>query len=98
MGFPTAGIHDQLTIETIDHGMNWRFYEQFLPMIPAFCALFTDRCIGFYATNIEKYIMKIEAGSKVPFITVGERLIPKSITYKVAETRRPIAFEVLKDL
>lgn len=94
----TPTIYDQLTFESIEHGMNCRLYDQFLNMIPSFCALFTDRCVGFYATDMEKYIMKIEPGSKVPFITVGEPLIPESTTYKVAESRRPVIFEAPKEL
>lgn len=90
-------IYDKIPMDVAKVEMNSRFYKGFLTIIPSICALFTDRTVGFYATDMEKYIMKIDPGKASPYISVGSPLPPGSVAQKMKESKQAVLFEAPKE-
>lgn len=95
-----TSIYDQLSSEMqlIDGNMNCRFYDYMLKIVPNICALFTERSLGFFATNLERFIMSIEPGTKVGFAQVGKEIPPDGIVGKMREHKQPVIFEAPKEM
>ena len=48
-------IYDQIAVEDIGVELNSKLYKSFLTILPKMAALFTDRTVGFYATDRKNF-------------------------------------------
>ncbi|MGB4019182.1 MAG: hypothetical protein WBK78_06750, partial [Syntrophomonadaceae bacterium] len=55
-----ATINDHIKVEDTGVVLNSKMYSSLLTMVPVMAGLFTDRTVGFYATDREKFIMKVD--------------------------------------
>jgi len=87
-------IQDQIAIEDTGVVLNSKLYQSFLIMLPKMAALFTDRTVGFYATDREKFIMKIDPLNRVSFVKPGQPFAKGGAADYVMDSRQPLAVEL----
>lgn len=92
MSKPT--INDVLRMEEIGVELNSKVYKHLLKFAPIMSALFTDRSVGFYATDHEKFIMKIDPDNKVEFAHPGVKFAKGGPADYIMETGNHIAVEL----
>lgn len=90
-------IHDKIQMEVSPVELNSSFYKDFLKYVPSFCAIFTDRTVAFYATDMEKYIMKIDPGNCAPFLTLELPLPEGSLAHQIRDSKQIVLLEVPKE-
>jgi hypothetical protein len=93
-----ATINDQIKVESTGTVLNSKLYNSFLTMLPMMAALFTDRTVGFYATDREKFIMKIDPLDRVTFVKPGQPFAKGGAADYVMDSRQPIAVELGAEL
>lgn len=63
---------DKVAIQDTGVELNCTMYKNLKSFTPIVVELFADRIVGFYATDTEKFIMKIDPEEKAPFAVPGE--------------------------
>ncbi|MGB4019239.1 MAG: methyl-accepting chemotaxis protein, partial [Syntrophomonadaceae bacterium] len=71
-----------------------KMYSSLLTMVPVMAGLFTDRTVGFYATDREKFIMKVDPLDRVSFVKPGQAFAKGGAADYVMDSRQPIAVEL----
>jgi len=89
-----ATINDQIRIEDTGVVLNSKLYQNLLTMLPIMTALFTDRTVGFYATDREKFIMKIDPLNRVSFVTTGKTFAKGGAADYVMDSGQSFAVEL----
>lgn len=89
-----TSINDQIKIENTDATLNSKMYQGLLTTFPIMAALFTDRTVGFYATDHEKFIMKIDPANRVSFVTPGVHFSQQGAAAYVLQSRQPMRVEL----
>ena len=92
MSKPT--INDVLPINEIGVTLNSKLYMSMLKFAPVMSALFTDRTVGFYATDREKFIMKIDPSEKVSFVKPGTKFAKGGPADYIMESGKTVAVEL----
>lgn len=87
-------IQDHIAVEDTGVVLNSKMYQSFLTVLPKMAAMFTDRTVGFYATDREKFIMKIDPLNRVAFVKPGQPFAKGGAADYVMESRQPIAVEL----
>lgn len=91
-------IHDHIAVEEIGAVLNSKLYQSFLTMLPQMAALFTDRTVGFYATDREKFVMKVDPLNRVSFVKLGQPFAKGGAADYVISSRQPFATELGAEL
>ncbi len=81
-------------MEDIGVELNSKLYKSFLTILPKMAALFTDRTVGFYATDREKFLMKIDPLNRVSFVKPGQPFAKGGAADYVIESRQPFVVEL----
>jgi hypothetical protein len=89
-----ATINDQIKVDSTGTVLNSKLYNSLLTMLPRMAALFTDRTVGFYATDREKFIMKIDPLDLVSFVQPGQAFARGGAADYVMDSRQPMAVEL----
>lgn len=87
-------INDVLHMEDTGVRLNSKLYTAMLNFAPIISALFTDRNVGFYATDHEKFIMKIDPSSKVNFVKPGVKFAKGGPADYIMQSGKHIAMEL----
>lgn len=90
----TTSINDIVKIETTSTDLNSKMYHSLLEMLPVMAALFTDRTVGYYATDHQKFIMKIDPLNRVSFVNVGKDFAKGGAADYVMQSRKPMSVEL----
>jgi len=89
-----ATINDHIKVEDTGVVLNSKMYSSLLTMVPVMAGLFTDRTVGFYATDREKFIMKVDPLDRVSFVKPGQAFAKGGAADYVMDSRQPIAVEL----
>ncbi len=89
-----ATITDVLHLDKMDVRLNSKLYEGLCKFAPIMAALFTDRTVGFYATDHEKFIMKIDPADKVTFVQTGVKFAKGGPADYIMQSGQHIAVEL----
>ena len=89
-----ATINDQIKIEDTGVVLNSKLYSSFLTMLPIMTGLFTDRTVGFYATERDKFIMKIDPLNRVTFVKPGQPFAKGGAADYVMDSGQSFAVEL----
>lgn len=89
-----ATINDQIKVDSTGTVLNSKLYNSLLTMLPRMAALFTDRTVCFYATDREKFIMKIDPLDLVSFVQPGQAFARGGAADYVMDSRQPMAVEL----
>ena len=89
-----ATINDQIKIEDTGVVLNSKLYSSFLTMLPIMTGLFTDRTVGFYATDRDKFIMKIDPLNRVTFVKPGQPFAKGGAADYVMDSGQSFAVEL----
>lgn len=92
MSKPT--INDAMRMDDIGVKLNSKLYEGLLKFTPIMSALFTDRTVGFYATDREQFIMKIDPSNKVTFVQPGVKFAKGGPADYIMQSGQSIAVEL----
>jgi len=92
MSKPT--INDVIPIDDIGVKLNSKMYEGLLKFAPVISALFTERTVGFYATDHEQFIMKIDPTDKVSFVQPGVKFAKGGPADYIMESGKTVAVEL----
>lgn len=92
MSKPT--INDVLPVDEIGVKLNSKLYMEMLKFAPIMSALLTDRTLGFYATDHEKFIMKIDPTNKVNFVKPGVMFAKGGPADYIMQSGKHIAVEL----
>ncbi len=92
MSKPT--INDVLPINEIGVKLNSKLYMGMLKFAPIISAMFTDRTVGFYATDHEQFIMKIDPADKVSFVKPGVKFAKGGPADYIMQSGQSIAVEL----
>lgn len=87
-------ITDAIHIENTGVELNSKMYQRLMSMLPVMTALFTDRTVGFYATDHEKFIMKIDPLNRVHFVTPGQHFAKGGAAEYVLQSGQQMAVEL----
>lgn len=92
MSKPT--VNDVLPINEIGVNLNSKLYMNMLKFAPVMSALFTDRTVGFYATDHEQFIMKIDPSEKVSFVKPGVKFAKGGPAEYIMQSGKTVAVEL----
>lgn len=87
-------INDVLKVEDTGVRLNSKLYEGLVKFAPIMAALMTDRSLGFYATDHEKFIMKIDPENKVTFAKPGVHFAKGGPADYIMQSGKHIAMEL----
>jgi len=74
--------------------MGSRFLDEFQRMAPAIADLFVDTAMGFYLTDLDKFLMVHEHNYVVPFAKAGLEVKKGGATDNVIQSKKPFAMEL----
>ena len=74
--------------------MGSKFLDMFASIAPAVAKLFVDEKMGFYTTDLNKFLMVYEHNTEVPFAKPGLEFSDKGASYKVIQTKQPFNVEL----
>lgn len=89
-----ATINDHIKVEDTGVVLNSKMYSSLLTMVPVMAGLFTDRTVGFYATDREKFIMKIDPLNRVTFVKPGQPFAKGGAADYVMDSGQSFAVEL----
>ena len=91
-------INDVIRIEDTGIELNSRVYKFMKYFAQAAAALFTDRTVGFYATDREQFIMKIDPLNRVSFVVPGGKNGADGPAHYVMKSGKSFSVEVGAEL
>lgn len=91
-------INDVIRIEDTGIELNSRVYKFMKHFAQAAAALFTDRTVGFYATDREQFIMKIDPLNRVNFVVPGGKMAADGPAHYVMKSGKSFSVEVGAEL
>jgi hypothetical protein len=71
-----------------------KFLDSFAAIVPEVARLFIDEKMGFYSTDLTKFLMVYEHNTEVPFAKPGLEFNEKGAAYKVIQTKEPFSVEL----
>jgi len=74
--------------------MGSRFFEEFERMAPMIAELFMDMSMGFYSTDLDKFLMVHEHNYVVPFAKAGLEVKKGGAADNVIQSKKPFAMEL----
>lgn len=74
--------------------MGSRFFEEFERVAPKIADLFVDMSMGFYSTDLDKFLMVHEHNYVVPFAKAGLEVKKGGAADNVIQSKKPISMEL----
>lgn len=74
--------------------MGSKFLDMFASVASEVAKLFVDEKMGFYTTDLNKFLMVYEHNTEVPFAKPGLEFNEKGAAYKVIQSKQPFSVEL----
>lgn len=74
--------------------MGSKFLDTFASIAPEVAKLFVDDKMGFYTTDLTKFLMVYEHNTSVPFAKPGLEFNEKGAAYRVIQSKQPFSTEL----
>ena len=74
--------------------MGSKFLDTFASIAPEVAKLFVGEKMGFYTTDLTKFLMVYEHNTEVPFAKPGLEFNEKGAAYKVIHSKQPLSIEL----
>lgn len=84
----------KIMIKREERKVGSKFFDTFASIAPAIAELFGDEKMGFFTTDLTKFLMVHEHNTELPLAKQGQEFNEKGAAYRVIQSKKPLIMEL----